>query len=296
MRYRFRVPEVKNDHDEEVPMKYRSIPIKIVLLISTVTLLASCDAMFTTNMFAKLTHKTPSTDTVAAMSPAELQKFISSPINMAMLEDDPALKAAALTNLRNVYTSGTADAATRQQAAIVSADISIQTVPAAAAIANNLLSTAATNFDKISTATPASFASLMQDVLPASVGSALSSGQATPPAEFTQIIGAFQEANAAYAALDTAIPGDAATYASLPASQTATIAVNCVLSGLVSAVTPTTGASVADALWTGMAEAQSGAPTVTAFIIPSTTFDDVTASNVVADSSLSTLFTSGGTK
>jgi len=237
-------------------MKRTAIGFSSLVLLLALSL-TSCDAMFTTNIFAGLTHPTPSVADVKAMSTSDLASYVDSAANIKILADNPDLKTAALDNLETTY-KGSGDAATKQLAAATAATISIETVPSAAQFSGSLMGAiagAATSGTSLSSETD--LLNVLKSALGSDVASALSSGSGTPPASFTEMIDAFIAANSAYAALGTSIGdttsgGQGYQDASITASEKNEIAVNAVISALLSSVTVasgSTGLTVEEALW-----------------------------------------------
>jgi hypothetical protein len=240
-------------------MKRTAIALSMLVLLLSMALV-SCDAMFSTNIFAKMTHPTPSSADILSKTPDQLQAYTSSATNIAALSNDPELKASALTAL-GYGASRTAPAsalsATEQTAAIVAAIVSIKTVPAAAGFSASVLGTLAGG-SSIPKDT-AGITSLVKSVLPKDAADSLKAGDASPPASFVAMITAFSEANAAYTALGNGVVANSGSYASgLPvsSSEKSEIAVNAVLSGLIDAIVPASGAdtpaNVADSIWGGL--------------------------------------------
>jgi hypothetical protein len=232
-------------------MKRATTLVSMLVLILSLTIV-SCDAMFTTNIFSKLTHPTPSAADIAKKTPAEMKDYVSSQENMKQLADDPDLKAAALANLESVY--GVSAATTDQQtAAIVAAEISIQTVPAAAEFSVSILGALAEGKAPSSPASLDEMLAFIKDALPGDIASGVSPG-ATMPSSFSGMIDAFLQAHRAYDALGAGV-GSGGGYApglGLTSGEKADIAVNAVIAGLIGAVNPKPNhdaADVAGALW-----------------------------------------------
>jgi hypothetical protein len=248
--------------------------------------------MFSNNVFAKLTHPTPSVAEISAKTPAEMQTYISSAENLNQLAADPELKAAALANLAAVYGTS-ATTADKQTAAVVAADISIGTVPDAVSFSASILGGLLTS-SSLSVGTESDLSSFIKAALPADIASSVSPGAAMP-SNFKDMIGAYLAADSAYAALGAGVGADDNKYAAdlgLTSSKKAEIAVNAVISGLISAVQPESGdtspAAKAEALWAALTGDSS------AFTIPSTALDDLTKAGAIANlvnaSSLGSMF------
>jgi hypothetical protein len=247
----------------------------IVFLVSL--FLVSCDSMFSNNLFAKLTHPTPTVAEIASKTPAQMQDYISSAENLNQLADDPALKAAALANLAAVYGS-VATTVDQQTAAVVAADISIKTVPDAASLSASVQA-AIISGTKISSASPSDLASLIEAALPSDIKGSVVPGAAMP-ANFADMIDAYLQANAAYAALGAGVGADGgyAPGVGLSSGDKAEIAVNALISGLVSAVVPANGnQTTAEALWAALTGSTDS------FSIPANTFDELTKTGPVAN-------------
>jgi hypothetical protein len=251
-----------------------------LLLLPFLLALTSCDQMFNSNLFAKLTHPTPSVADIAQKSPDQLLQYVtSSAANVQTLADNPDLKAAALQSLSTTYKDASATAVDQQTAALAAAVISIQTVPAAAELTTNLVS-AIVNQKNLSTATTADVSALVQSILPSDI--AASVGAPTPPAAFVAMIEAYTQANAAYTALGNGVVSGGGFAAGVDlgssgAQQSATkndIAMNAIISGLVAAIVvpPNSSDSTATALWNGL----NG--DTTAFTVPSASVDALTKS------------------
>jgi len=240
-------------------MKRTLVAIPSLVLLISLTLV-SCDAMFSDNLFAKLTHPTPSADELKQKSPDQMLQYISSQQNMSVLTSNSDLKAAALGSLTTTYNTSTVPVEL-QTAAVAAAEISIQTVPSASQLSASILG-ALVGGTSVSIATTSDITTLVQKVLPNDIAASLANGDTTPPASFTAMIEAYTQANTAYTALAASITsggtgsydpsinlGSTAADASAAKSD---IAVNAVISTLIGAITPTTSASTADVLWAAM--------------------------------------------
>jgi len=280
-----------------------------VLFSSLVVVLAlsmtSCDQMFSSNIFAKWTHPTPSASDIAQKTPGQLLDYVSSPVNVGILTDNPDLKAAALDSMSAIYGT-VALSADAQSAAIASAAISIQTVASANQLSASILGALAGGKTISEGSTPAetvaNITSLVKTVLPSDIAASLANGDATPPASFVAMIDAYAQANKAYVALGTGIAGGGyaagAALGSTSAAVTAAesgIAVNAVISGIIMAVKPTdTSVSPASALWSALTGVDAGAFSVEPSAISDLTTGTGPIANLVGASSLSNLI--GGSK
>jgi hypothetical protein len=248
--------------------------------------MASCDSMFSTNIFAKLTHPALSAADIASMTPAQMEAYASSTENMQQLADNPELKAAALANLEATY-GNEATTGDQQTAAIVAADISIQTVPDAAEL-SSLVQSALISGSSLSITTSSDATSFIESVLPKDIQASVSPG-APMPANFEAMIEAYQAVNGAYQALGAGVgaDGDYAAGLDLSSSEKADIAVNAVIAGLIGAIQPASG-STAEALWAALTGNEG------VFTISSTAVDDLTktgpVANLVNASSLGSMF------
>jgi hypothetical protein len=255
--------------------------------------------MFNTNIFAKMTHKTPSVSEIEQKSPEELKTYISSDANLAILADNSDLKNAALDNLAATYTSTDASVSTtdKQTAAVVAADISIQTVPVAAQFSSDLLASLVDGSVEALTSssgevTESTVSSFIKTVLPADVIASIDAGDATPPSSFTDLISAFVEANDAYQALGNSLQGvdtdgdgqiDSYAYADgvVSSSESSELAINAVIAGLITAIdtngsadtTPATSAEISEALWNAMVTGTAD------FTIEDSVLDSLTSTN-----------------
>ena len=144
-----------------------AVPSLVFLLSLSVI---SCDAMFNNNLFAKMTHPTPSVTDIQSKTPAQLLQYVSSAANVTILTDNPDLKAAALSSLSATYSSPTAAPANQQTAAVAAADISIQTVPEASNFSASVLAALAIKNTSLSVNTTADVTSLIKTVLPSDIG------------------------------------------------------------------------------------------------------------------------------
>ena len=123
---------------------------------------------------------------------------------------------------------------------------------------------------------------------------ALASGAAMPAA-FEEMIAAFSTANKAYTALGAGVAGTPPAYAdgtNLSESQKNEIAVNAVISGLISAVSPVSGTDAAAALWNSFVDPAAAGSQIK---ISSSAFTDLTTgtgdiANLLGASSVGALF------
>ncbi len=276
----------------------RTTLVSSMLVFLLALSLVSCDSMFNTNIFAKMTHKTPSVSEIEQKSPEELKTYISSDANVTILKDNPDLKEAALESLATTYTSTDASVTTtdKQTAAVVAADISIQTVPVAAQFSSDLLAAlvdgSAENLTSSGSVTADTVSSFIETVLPADVVTSIKAGDATPPSSFTDLISAFFEANTAYQALGTSLEyvdtdgdgiADSYVYADgvVSSSESSELAINAVIAGLITAIdtngsadtTAATSAEISTALWNAMVTGTAD------FTIEDSVLDSLTSQN-----------------
>lgn len=226
----------------------------VVLLALSLT---ACDAMFTTNVFAGLTHKTPTTDEIKNQSASQLATYVQSEANLKTLASNPDLKKAALDNLSAAYTNSTVPAE-KQSAAATAAVISIQTVESAASFSSSLLgavSGAAASGDTNSLSSSNGLLKVLKGSLDSDSQASLSSG-GSMPASFVSMISAFEEASKAYDALGSSVSSNGGKYDSssgISDSDKNGIAVNAVIATIVSESTPTdSNTTKAQALWTAL--------------------------------------------
>jgi hypothetical protein len=256
-------------------MRPRKIRLSILFALLILNLM-SCEQMFTTNIFSSIANPKPSASELSSMSASELEEFIASKTNLDYLTNSASLKAAALAALG--YGEGqtppsTATTADEQTAAVVAAEISLKTVSDAVDFSSSILAKLSTGTN-ISTTTTSSVVDFITSVLPDSLQSAAEAGDSMP-SSFITLIDAYLDAAAAYEALGAGVSANGGSYASgleLSSSETADIAVNAVISGLVSAVVPASGGdTVAEALWSALTG------TTTSFTIATGTIDDLTS-------------------
>lgn len=284
-------------------MKRTAIWLSALILVTSVALI-SCDAMFNTNIFAKATHPTPSAEEIAAKSPQDLQKMTQSATSLKQLEEDSALKQAALDNLADYY-GGSADmtSVNAQVAAVTAADIAVKTDPSAVGLSGSILVYLSSGKD-ISTQTTTDITELVAQIMPDDISASITNAEPTPPPAFVDMIIAFSEANAAYQALGAGVGSTGyAAGTDISDSVKSDIAVNAMIAGLIMAITPmdpdtgdqraSTPSNVAEALWTALI----GTSTLYSSIsIDPATFDNLTSagspvSNLLDASSLGALFT-----
>lgn len=231
----------------------KRMPIGFSLLVLSLALsLASCDAMFTTNIFSGLTHSAQTVASIKAMSTGDLATYIESAANLQALAKDDSLKQAALTNLETTYTSN-GDPSERQLAAETAATISIKTVSSAAQFSGSLLGAASGT----GLSTESDVLSVIKTALGGDTLSGLSSSS-SPSSTFTAIINAFLEANDAYVALGASVQSSGYADSSTTSSEKNEIAVNAAIAALVSSVAPVSGdlsdEAKAQALWSALAD------------------------------------------
>lgn len=225
-------------------MKRTTFAVSFLVLALSLGL-ASCDAMFSNNLFSKMTHPTPTVDELSQKTTTELASFVESDANLQTLAGDQALKTAALENLQTTFTTS-GDSAEVQLAAQTYAKIEIDTVPSAVKFTGSLLGSLAGGSAPSS---PEAAISLIKGALSSDVLSSLSSGASTPPAGFTDMIDAFLGANAAYEALGTSVKDSGGYVSGASESEKNEIAVNAVVSALVSSVSGATDEAKEQALW-----------------------------------------------
>lgn len=267
-------------------MKRTAIYISMLVLLLSFGLV-SCDAMFSKNLFSGMTHKKPTATEMAAKTPAQMQTYVDSAANIQQLTDDPALKQAALDALAPYYdpTNPAVDLGSpeAQIAAVVAADISIQTVPDAATFSASVLGQiVATSGSGLKLDTPADITNFVAAILPTDLKDAMTSGAAMPAA-FADMIAAFVTANEAYTALGAGIAGTPPAYAdgtNLTDSQKNDIAVNAMISGLICAVSPVSGTDLATALWGSLVDPAASNSQIT---ISPTGFSDLTSTGSIAN-------------
>jgi len=236
-------------------MKRTPVLIVFAAIIAVVSML-SCDAMFSNNLFAGMTHKTITADSVAGMSPSEIEELLDSEYNMDQVADDPELKAQLLEQLEGEYTAdpGTAEG---QTAAILAAEISIQTVPDAAQLAAGAVGLI---MDIPETLDIEWLSDAISGILPQDIKDSFTNGSAAAPQGFIDAISAFLEANAAYEALNAGVGTDGVYDADVTAEEATEIAVNALIAGMLGLITGpepdntafASSADVAQALWTAM--------------------------------------------
>lgn len=285
-------------------MKRTAMFLSMLVLLLSVALV-SCDAMFTTNAFAKITHPKPSASDIASKTPDQLQTYTASATNLQQLKDDSTLKEEALKNLATYYApaTGTVDAKQPevQTAAIVAADIIIKTNPEAAVLSGSILSYVAQEGSSFKAPDSTSgITSLVENILPASITDSLAPGAAMP-ATFLDMITAFSDANAAYQTLGAGVAGSGGAtpaYAdgtSVSTSEASAIAVNALVSGLISAIQPNDASGVpianptpdqiASALWTALSDPTTVDPAVTPAADQPITFDPAAFNDIIGTGS-----------
>ncbi len=218
--------------------------------------LVSCDAMFENNLFAGMTHKELTVDSIQTQSPSELKETLDSQVYMDQLAEDQELKDAALGTLESAYTApGATDTAEGQTAAILAADIMIDTVPAAAQFTASIVGII-TDVETLGD-NPENMAETLQGILPLSIQESLTGGQTEPPADFVAMIDAFLAANDAYQALGAGLDGGDYV-ADVSDGEALDIAVNAVICGAIWLISPVdVEMSTAEALWSAMLDPAS---------------------------------------
>ena len=225
----------------------------IVLVPLLMLALVSCDQMFSTNLFASLTQKKISADSISSMSVSDVEALLSSTDSMNQLAADQAARQAALKKLAGAYATKAQQAtASGQAAAIAAATIAIKTDPDAAQFTASAVSLVA-SLSFSSTTGPGEVATALLGVLPPDISTLLSS-DAQPPSSFVQMVSALTSANGAYQALAGGVASDGG-YAdsSVGADQKMEIAADAAISGVLSAVKPgSSQPSAAAALWSSL--------------------------------------------
>jgi hypothetical protein len=229
-------------------------------VIVSLSLLSSCDAMFSNNVFGGMTHKKLTTDSIRGQTPSELKETLDSDYNRDQIAEDPALKDAVLDTLEAAYDDpGETGTPEGQTAAILAADIIIGTVPDAAQLAAGAVGILLA--DRPDTPDAQWFSDTLSGVLPQDIKSAFDTGSPTPPQGFVDAIAAFLDANTTYAALNAGITDGYS--ASVTGEEATEIAVNAVIAAMVGLITPSGGGSFgsdqdrAQALWTAMLDPES---------------------------------------
>jgi hypothetical protein len=224
-------------------------------------LFASCEQMFTTNLFSGLTHPKPTASQITEKTAAELAKYVDSEANLKILAENPELKAAALAKLESVYEDPATPPAEKQTAAATAATISIETVESASNFSSNLLGALTASAASTSSGSsgsgmdsPTGVIDLLKDSLGEDISSQLASSE-EPPASFKALIAAFVESYDAYAALGRSVAesGGYAAGADISESEKNGIAINAIIASLVVSVEPVDGSKTqAQALWAAL--------------------------------------------
>jgi hypothetical protein len=241
-------------------MKRRTVILSVLVLPVSIALV-SCEQMYSINLFEKLTQPAISAASVAGMTSAEIVALTGSADSMAKLAADKAAKDAALAKLEATYQED-CSTGTGQAAAIAAADIAIKTVSDAAQFAASAINLVTINFSSASTT---DIVNALTGILPADVAGSLSSAS-EPPAAFVDMLNAFTSASSAFTALNNGI-GSGAAFADpsveADSAKKTEIAVNAVISGLLSTVTPASGTTSAEALWSALCNPASASGFVT---------------------------------
>ena len=225
-------------------MRLRTLVV-LSLAVVSLSLLSSCDAFFDTNMFKAAGLGQVSASALAAKDSSEL--YDSAYASDGKLEvsfidalaDDPSAKTAVLETLKASWNSGSADPATVQKSAALYADIELQT-SGASGVVNNVVDFLASGKPLPSDDDASGVADLVKGVLPPALLS--------DKAAFTAAIEAFVEADKAYQVMGTSI-GSSGAQSGLAAGSIGTAAQSALIAAVVVGVTPSSGTTVADALW-----------------------------------------------
>jgi hypothetical protein len=282
-------------------MKRWPVALVLTALVFSLTFV-SCDAMFESNLFSKLTHDQLDVAAVSEKTPAEMQALTESDVYMQELADTPELKTAALDTLAAVYdpsgdqtgtSTGDADG---QLAAVVAVDILIQTDPSAAAFSAGIIGSIESISSLGSSSDPASaVVDVVSSVLPYAISSQIAPG-ATMPDEFATMVETFTESQSILALLgdNLAVVGtDPETgdpvygyAADVSSSEALSIAINAAISTLMSAITPASGyATTAEALWAVLCDDPSDLSSYLSF--SDTAMDATYLSNLMSAAGLS---------
>jgi len=231
-------------------MNRKPILLPASILIA-VLFLVSCDQMFTMNVFkaAGLGQVgVSSADEIGSMSSADaftaINDAASSPKFFETLEGDSAVKNAYLDKLLAAASDSSLPKAEQEQALVLAASIELETTAASTVVSNivSSLTSGTGNIDVEET---------IKSIMPTEITSQMRPGSPAP-AEFTEMIEAFSNANRIYTDLGTRIGADA----SLPsgsATSAGDVAQLALVSYVVSSVESTDpSVSVADALWAAM--------------------------------------------
>jgi hypothetical protein len=218
----------------------------------------SCDALFEFNLFARLAQPELTVDSIQEQTPSELEDTLDSQDAMNQVMDDPALLDATLGTLAGYYTSDTTSAE-GQTAAILAADIIIQTSPATAqfsAAAVGAIESIMEMADSETEPTQEEVLNLISSILPVDVLEAYNAGSPTPPESFIEIVSTYGSLYTIYEDLSSGL--ESGSYAAdVDAGEAVDIAVNALFSGVISLVDPVAEQDVASALWSAMLDPQN---------------------------------------
>lgn len=227
------------------------------------------------------------------MSASQLSSFIQSEANLKTLEGNSSLKAAALANLQTIFDSGTASTSDKEIAANTYANIAIETVPSAEEFSSDFLVAVAANSSSYNTAAGA--LSLISSALPSTISQALSSKTSTPPQSFIDLVSAYGSANTAYQALGSTVGSTGyASGSGISANQANGIAVNAVISALVSTAQPVGATTTAAALWNALLNPSNASSYVTLPTYDTITTTGSNVANLIQASSLGATLNQGG--
>jgi hypothetical protein len=178
---------------------------------------------------------------------------------MNQVMNDPALLDATLDTLDNYYDSeqgGNPESAEGQTAAILAADIIIQTSPATAqfsAAAVGAIESIMEMADSEAEPTQEEVLNLISSILPVDVLEAYNAGSPTPPESFIEIVATYTQLYDIYTALSSGL--ESGSYAAdIDAGEAVDIAVNALFSGVIYLVGQAVGEGqdIASALWSAM--------------------------------------------
>ncbi len=237
------------------------MPLVLVLLVAG---LMSCDALFEFNLFARLAQPELTVDSIQEQTPSELEDTLDSQDAMNQVMNDPALLDATLDTLDNYYDSeqgGNPESAEGQTAAILAADIIIQTSPVTAqfsAAAVGAIESIMEMADSEAEPTQEEVLNLISSILPVDVLEAYNAGSPTPPESFIEIVATYTQLYDIYTALSSGL--ESGSYAAdIDAGEAVDIAVNALFSGVIYLVGQAVGEGqdIASALWSAMLDPEN---------------------------------------
>lgn len=240
----------------------RTLGFALPILFLLVLVFTSCDALFEFNLFARLAQPELTVDSIQEQTPSELEDTLDSQDAMNQVMNDPALLDATLGTLDNYYDSeqgGDPSSAEGQTAAILAADIIIQTSPAAAqfsAAAVGAIESIMEMADSEAEPTQEEVLNLISSILPVDVLEAYNAGSPTPPESFVEIVATYTQLYDIYTALSSGL-GSGSYAADVDAGEAVDIAVNAVFAGVISLIDPVAEQDVASALWSAMLDPQN---------------------------------------